>query len=232
MNFNYIQKIGSVILSIFFIYNSLDVKAQKHEFGWGVGLSAYSGEIVQHLDPRNFRPAGQVFYRANFSEVVSLKVAASIGILSASDSRYSNPMSDYRKASFTTVYNDVTALFEYNFLNYAYTEKSNGNHFSPYIAAGLGILNYKSTISDSEHKVNTLFQPTIPFGGGFKYRTNAHLNFNFQFILNKTFTDAIDGIYNSSNYTKSISDSHNTDWYYYTGVTVSYVFWDVYCPQP
>jgi len=230
MNLNYVQKIGRVILSIFFIYTTLEVSAQKNEFGWGIGASAYSGEIVGYIDPLNFRPAGQLFYRANFSEVSCLKVATSLGILTASDSRYNNAMADYRKASFSTLYNDVTVMFEYNFLNYAYTEKSNGNHFSPYISAGLGILNYKSTISDSDYKVNTLCQPTIPFGGGFKYRTNAHLNFNFQFTLNKTFTDAIDGIYDSSSNSKSITNSHNSDWYYYTGISVSYVFWNVYCP--
>lgn len=230
MNLKSVLKIGRVILSIFFVYTSLQATAQKHEFGWGIGLSAYSGEIVQHLDPTNFRPAGQLFYRANFNEVICLKVATSLGILTASDGHYNNAMADYRKASFSTVYNDVTAMIEYNFLNYAYTEKSNGNHFSPYISAGIGILNYKSTISDSEYKVNTLFQPTIPFGGGFKYRTNAHWNFNFQFTLNKTFTDEIDGIYDSSSYTKSITNSKNQDWYYYTGVSVSYTFWNVYCP--
>jgi len=230
MNLKSIQKIGRVVLSIFFIYTSISASAQKHELGFGLGLSAYSGEIVQYFDPTNLRPAGQLFYRANFTEVSCLKVSTSLGILQASDGHYNNAMADYRKASFSTIYNDVTVMYEYNFLNYAYTEKNNGNHFSPYISVGLGILSYKSTISDSEYKVNTIAQPTIPFGGGFKYRTNAHWNFNFQFAINKTFTDAIDGIYNSSTYTKSISNSKNTDWYYYTGISLSYTFWHVYCP--
>lgn len=227
-----IKKIERITLSIFFIYGSLQVvNAQKHELGIGFGASNYTGEITPFIDPRNFRPAGQAYYRLNFNQVVSLKVSTSLGILTASDSKYSNAMADYRKASFSTIYNDVNAMIEYNFLDFAYKEKSNnGSHFSPYISLGFGLLNYKSTISDPQYKVQTLFEPVIPMGGGFKYRTNAHWTFNFHFTANKTFTDGIDGIYTPNGAPKQISDSHTTDWYYYSGVTIGYIFWKVYCP--
>lgn len=228
---NFFKKIDRVILSIFFIYASFNVQAQKNEIGGGLGVSVYTGEIVQHIDVRNFRPAGQLYYRLNFSRVTALKFSTSLGMLEASDNNYTNAMAEYRKASFSTIYNDLTAMFEYNFLDFSYTEKSNGKHFSPYISAGLGILNYKSTISDADYKVNTIAQPIIPFGGGFKYRTNAHLTINFQFTINKTFTDSIDGIYDPSGSTKSITNSHDSDWYYYSGITVGYIFWKVICPQ-
>jgi hypothetical protein len=231
MILKFFQKIGGVFLSIFFIYSSFQVSAQKHELGFGLGASNYTGDIVQLIDVRNFRPAGQVYFRLNFNKAVCLKFATSLGILSASDSKYNNAMADYRKASFSTLYQDVNVMVEYNFLDFAYTEKSNGKHFSPYITAGLGLLNYKSTISNADYKVNSIAQPTIPFGGGFKYRTNAHWIINFQFIANKTFTDAIDGIYNQNGYTKSITNSHNKDWYYYSGISVGYVFWKVICPR-
>jgi len=224
-----IKKIERITLSIFFIYGSFQVTAQKHEIGVGLGASNYTGEIVQLIDVRNFRPAGQIYYRFNLSQVVSLKVATSLGILAASDNKYSNATAKYRNASFSTLYNDVSAMIEYNFLDFAYKDKSNSSHFSPYLSAGIGILNYKSTISDPNYKVNTLFQPIIPFGGGLKYRTNAHLTFNFQFTINKTFTDAIDGIYNQNGASKLVSNPHTTDWYYSTGITVGYIFWKVYC---
>jgi hypothetical protein len=80
------------------------------------------------------------------------------------------------------------------------------------------------------YKTKTLFQPVIPFGGGLKYRSNAHWTFNFQFTINKTFTDSIDGIYNTTGSTRAISNTHTTDWYYYSGVTVGYIFWKVICP--
>jgi hypothetical protein len=71
----------------------------------------------------------------------------------------------------------------------------------------------------------------MPFGGGFKYRTNAHFIINFQFIANKTFTDSIDGIYNQTGAAKSITNSNDKDWYYYSGISVGYVFWKVVCPR-
>ena len=225
------QKIGRFVLSIFFIYFSLNVSAQKHEIGFGLGASNYSGDIVKLVDVRNFRPAGQIYYRLNFNKVLSLKVATSLGILTASDRKYNTAMANYRNASFSTIYNDVNVMIEYNFLDFSYTEKSNGKHFSPYITAGLGILNYKSTISDPNYKTNTIAQPTIPFGGGIKYRTNAHWIFNFQITANKTFTDAIDGLYNSNGSNRYITNSHDIDWYYYTGISVGYIFWKVVCPR-
>jgi hypothetical protein len=231
MILNFFQKIGGFFLSIFFIYSSLQVSAQKHEIGFGVGASNYTGEIVKMIDVRNFRPAAQAYFRFNFNKAVCLKLAASVGNLSASDNKYNNAMSDYRRASFSTFYNDVNVMFEYNFLDFAYTEKSNGKHFSPFITAGFGLLNYKSTISDAEYKVNTLAQPVIPFGGGFKYRTNAHWIITFQFTANKTFTDAIDGIYNQTGSAKSITNTRDKDWYYYSGISVGYVFWKVVCPR-
>ncbi|WP_018342480.1 DUF6089 family protein [Cytophaga aurantiaca] len=231
MILTFFQKIGGFFLSIFFIYSSFQASAQKHELGFGLGGSNYSGDIVKLVDVRNFRPAGQLYFRLNFSPAVCLKFATSLGVLTASDSKYNSPIADYRKASFSTLYNDVNVMVEYNFLDFAYTEKSNGEHFSPYITVGFGLLNYKSTISDPDYKVNTLAQPVIPLGGGFKYRTNAHWIFSFQFIANKTFTDSIDGIYNQKGSAKSITNTHDKDWYYYSGVSVGYVFWKVVCPR-
>lgn len=231
MTITIFQKIGRVVLSIFFVYYSLGAYAQTHECGFGIGGSNYSGDIVKLADIRNFRPAGQLYYRLNFNKVSSLKFATSLGILTASDSKYNTAMADYRNASFSTIYNDINVMYEYNFLDFCYTEKNNGNHFSPYITAGIGILNYKSTISNPDYKVNTIAQPTIPFGGGIKYRTNAHLIINFQITANKTFTDSIDGLYNTTGSTKQITNSHDSDWYYYTGISVGYIFWKVVCPR-
>lgn len=231
MTITIFQKIGRVVLSIFFVYYSVGVYAQTHECGFGIGGSNYSGDIVKLVDIRNFRPAGQLYYRLNINKVSSLKFATSLGILTASDSKYNTAMADYRNARFSTIYNDINVMYEYNFLDFCYTEKNNGNHFSPYITAGIGILNYKSTISNPDYKVNTIAQPTIPFGGGIKYRTNAHLIINFQITANKTFTDSIDGLYNTTGSTKQITNNHDSDWYYYTGISVGYIFWKVVCPR-
>ncbi|MBC7450761.1 MAG: outer membrane beta-barrel protein [Cytophagales bacterium] len=220
-----------MVLPIFFFCISSQSFSQKHEVGIGIGASAYSGEIVQYLDVRNLRPSGQVYYRFNFSDVVSMKVAASLGVLYAADKKYNNAMAEYRNAEFTDSYNDLNILFEYNFLNYGYKNKQDRGKFSPYLTAGFGILNYNNDKSDPDHIVNTSFQPVIPFGGGIKYRIDAHWSFNWQFIATKTFTDDLDGIYNKSGYTKAIANPSTTDWYYYTGVSVGYIFWKIHCPE-
>jgi len=225
------KKIGRVIFPIFFICFSYQSFAQKQELGLGLGASAYSGEIVQHLDVRNFRPAGQIYYRINFSDVVSLRVAASTGVLAASDKIYSNAMSANRQAFFNGNYSDVNVMLEYNFLNYGYKNEQDRGKFSPYLAGGFGFFGYSNGVSDPSHSTNSSFLPVVPFGGGFKYRINAHLSFNYQFIANKTFTTNIDGIYTPPNSPHSYTTSNSPDWYYYTGVSIGYIFWKVHCPK-
>jgi hypothetical protein len=226
------KKIGKSVFSIFFIYCSFQSFAQKQEIGIGMGLSVYSGEIgSQRLDVRNFRPAGQAYYRINFSDVVSMRVAGSLGILSASDKNYHTPMANARQQTFTGNFNDVNIMLEYNFLNFSYKNEQDCGKLAPYFAAGLGFFSFSNNVVNLNNQTNTTFLPMIPIGGGFKYRVNAHWSINYQFVANKTFTTSIDGIYNPSGYQKSWVDSQSTEWYYYTGLSVGYTFWKVHCPK-
>ncbi len=234
MKFIFPKTIGKTLFSIVFLsICPIITQAQINEIGLSLGTSMYSGEIVQHVDWMNPRPAGQLFYRANLSHVISLKLAAGFGVVSSSDASYNNGINEARNHSFTTVYNDLTAMVEYNFLDYKYNSKDDVNKISPYTTIGLGVFSYNNGTNPPKTAVHpgSGVPITIPFGVGIKFRTHSNWNFQWQFIANKTFTDNLDGIYEVTNTTKAYTNPKTTDWYYFTGISAGYVFYKVNCPQ-
>jgi hypothetical protein len=78
--------------------------AQFHEFGGGVGGTAYTGDVNPRLRLINTRPAFQVFYRYNVSKVIALKLSMNGGLLYGSEKYSSNPLPTARQASFSSTY--------------------------------------------------------------------------------------------------------------------------------
>jgi hypothetical protein len=234
MKFIFPKTIGKILFSIVFLsIYPIITQAQVNEIGFSLGTSMYSGEIVQHIDWLNPRPSGQLYYRANLSHVVSVKIATGFGIISSSDASYNGAVNEARDHHFTTVYNDLTVMAEYNFLDYKYNSKDDVYKLSPYATFGLGVLSYNNGINPPKGATNigAGVPFTIPFGVGVKIRTHSNWNFQWQFIANKTFTDNLDGIYEVPNATKSFTNPKTTDWYYFTGISAGYVFYKVNCPQ-
>jgi hypothetical protein len=210
----------------------LFAQQHKHELGVGLGATCYSGEIVKYIDITNLRPAVQFFYRSNFSHVFSIKLATTIGQLQAKDSKYNKPINSFRNHSFSGLVYDFTFMVEYNFLDYGYNSKHDEGRLSPYFTMGLGLFG-TSTAKDNPNGLGNGIgaQISIPFGVGVKYMLTPNTTISWQFIANKTFTDQIDGIYESNQITQSITEPNNSDWYYYTGFTISRLFWNVHCPE-
>ncbi|MCU0415591.1 MAG: DUF6089 family protein [Cytophagaceae bacterium] len=233
MKISFAKTIVKSFFTIVFVCLGQWAAAQVHEIGLSAGVSAYSGDIIQHIDWLHPRPSGQLFYRANFTHVFSLKVAAGLGVLASSDESYDNPMNNQRGHSFTTTYNELTVMTEYNFLDYRYNSKDDVYRFSPYFTMGLGLLSFNNGITPPNNAVNTGSGApvTIPFGVGIKFRTHSNWNFQWQFIATKTFTDALDGLYELPSNVKSYSNPNSLDWYYFTGISAGYVFYKVDCPK-
>jgi hypothetical protein len=223
-----------ILLLVTFITQTSNLFAQKHkhELGLGLGATCYSGEIVKYIDVTNLRPAGQFFYRSNFSHVFSIKIATTIGQLQAKDSKYNKPINEIRNHQFSGIVYDLTFMVEYNFLDYGYNSKHDEGRLSPYFTMGLGMFG-TTTAKDNPNGLGNGIgaQICIPFGAGIKYMLTPNTSLSWQFIANKTFTDQIDNIYPSSLYTQSLTEPNNSDWYYYTGFTISKLFWDVHCPE-
>ena len=76
-------------LLIFFLVFSgihLNAKAQKYEIGGGLGVAAYSGDIIRKIDPGQIGLQGTLFGKRNFDNVWTLRVGLNLANLNAADS--------------------------------------------------------------------------------------------------------------------------------------------------
>ena len=86
----------------------------------------------------------------------------------------------------------------------------------------------------------------IPFGLGFKYLINKQFSLAIEFEIKKTFYDKIDYLtgaitkdidnitgleFNNSQKNFQYGSGNNNDFYYFTGISLSYIFYKIPCPK-
>lgn len=223
----------------------LHTQAQQYDFGGGLGVAAYSGEIVRRLDDGRVGLQGTFFGRRNFDNVWSLRAGLSFARISAADSiTRLDPVAVYRDAFFKGNIWEASAVMEYHFLDFMHPQAQ--FRFSPYGFFGLGFTYYsgegRSFLLEEPDRYRTT-TPVIPFGLGIKYRLNDRWVLAAELGFRATFTDNLDKIdgsqqfvrrfenpadpqmqfgYNSANYS-------DKDWYYFLGLTISYSLSSVKC---
>ena len=209
------------------------------EVGIGIGGTTYKGEIAPQYQLSNNRPAFTVFYRRDVSVPITLRGALTAGQLRADDKDVTGvnggtaPLSEFRQASTKGSVVELSGVVEYNFLDYH--DRENKIHFTPYLF--LGIAGYYASMSttsgnalvpDSFRQDGGQLGFAIPAGVGFKYALNQHFNLGLEVGVRKLFTDELDHL---SDQSPVLVNSHDQDWYYYNGVSVSYTFYKIRCPR-
>jgi len=204
--------------------------SQKSEVGFGLGVFNYTGDIVRTYDITTSKPAATVFYRSNISKVVSLRVAITGGQIAASDKH--NPLDSAaikRNASFNIFLLEASSTFEYHFLDWR--DDRRRLRFTPYFFVGVGLFG----ISGITDKTNTYsnVQLSIPFGGGIKYVLNPKYYIAFEIGIRKTFFDYLDNISGGNATVKNYQYGNPNDYdnYFFTGITLTYTFYDIPCPS-
>ncbi len=244
--YKYLKKTGKIVLPVFLflilIVPVLSV-AQKHEFGLGLGGFNYTGDINPRYSFLNYKPGGMLFYRYNSANyATSFRFGLSLGQLSGSESKSKEPVAAVRNASFKSNITEVSIMGEYNFINYRH--KKQLVKFSPYLTGGLALFTTGSpTVVSNSTPENVkngggtgVIGVAIPFGLGLKFILSKNWNLGTEFVARKTFTDYIDGISTAQmniaqTGTKSTGNPLDSDWYFYTGVSLSYTIIKVKCPQ-
>jgi hypothetical protein len=69
---------------------------------------------------------------------------------------------------------------------------------------------------------------SIPAGAGLKYALSEHLNLGLEVGVRKAFTDQLDHLGDQD---PLLVNPHDQDWYYYSGVNLSYTFYKIPCPS-
>jgi Domain of unknown function (DUF6089) len=211
-----------LIAFLLFLFVTIQINAQKHEFGLGVGATNYKGDFTNdNFELKNFLPAAILYYKNNITPAFGMRYHFLAGGIKATDSKSKDPVYNQRDQSFTNIIYEGALQIEYNFLNYR--SPSNKLKWTPYFIGGLGIF-YFSPYSNS---TSTTIQPCIPVGAGFRFSMKENWNVSVELAARKTFTDLLD---NTSGNVKGGNNDTN-DWYIYNGFTLSYTFYDVYCPK-
>ena len=92
---------------------------RKHEIGFGVGVLNYTGDLAENLKLKYTKPGGNIFYRYNFSDEVSvIRINVLVGGLGVDEAKSSEPLRAKRGLAFSGFLTEVSALYEYDFLSY------------------------------------------------------------------------------------------------------------------
>ena len=92
---------------------------QSYEVGGGLGTTVYSGDIIRKIDASQAGLQGTLFGKRNFDNVWSLKVGVNLAEIMAADSiRPIDAMASLRQGHFTGRITELSAIMEFNFLDY------------------------------------------------------------------------------------------------------------------
>lgn len=204
--------------------------AQKSEVGFGLGVFNYTGDLTRTYDITTSKPAATAFYRSNISKVISLRVALTGGQIAASDKH--NPLDSAaikRNASFNIFLLEASSVFEYHFLDWR--DDRRRLRFTPYLFAGVGLFGISGNNAKTKSYSNV--QMSIPFGGGMKYVLNPKYYIAFEIGVRKTFFDYLDNISGGNTSIKNYQYGNPNDYdnYFFTGITLTYTFYDIPCPS-
>jgi Domain of unknown function (DUF6089) len=223
-----------LIFFIVLVLQKTDVMAQqilghRSEIGFGLGTFNYTGDLVRTYNLGSSKPAGTVFYRSNISNVISLRTAITAGKIGASDA--ANPIDAFatkRAASFDLFLFEAAGTFEYHFLDWRDSKRR--LRFTPYLFAGAGLFGFSGVEQKTAEYSN--IQVAIPFGGGMKYVLNPKYYIAFEFGIRKTFFDYLDNVSEGNPSVKNYQYGNTFDYdnYFFTGITLTYTFYDIPCP--
>jgi len=203
--------------------------AQGLEIGGGLGIAHVTGELSRQFQFGEVGLGGQGFVRYNFSNVVSARATGMGGFIHGADRpNPTDPFADLRNMEFSRIVLEASAVIEYNFLDYK--ERTSLVNWSPYFFGGFGLSAFSAKAEDSDY---SRIQPVVPFGLGLKYRLTEQWNLEFEFGARKTFFDHLDKVSDAPVPNKlkpRYGNELDNDWYYFTGISVSYTFFSIPCP--
>ena len=147
--------------------------------------------------------------------------------LFGNDNLSSDPKRELRGYNFNARSLEVSAGIEFTFLDFDLHRRS--FNFSPYIFTGVSMINhpnfyYSNNTLVSEKTRSNAFG--IPIALGLKVTLTEHIIFGIEIAARYTFSDELDGSVPDTKELKKlrIGNINNTDWYVFSGMTLTYTF--------
>ncbi len=205
---------------IFFIGISISLhtgqlQAQSLEVGLGFGLSTYDGELTPPtLIGRFFilEPGVTVFSKYNFNRYLTGRFSFVATSIRGDDAKSNSPWRERRNLSFHTQIYELALMGEWNI--FGFFPNKEGNSFTPYLFGGIAFFHFDPTTIFNGEVVRlqplgtegqglpqfpdrdfySLYQISIPFGGGLKWAVSDRLTISGEIGWRKTFTDYLDDV--------------------------------------
>lgn len=219
------DKIKSVFRTFFIISlifcTTFFANAQKWEIGAAAGGGNYIGEVNPTFRFENYRPAGGIFGRYNFSQVVSAKLGLNLIKTHGSNSYYKTINPFIEKENFIRVIGELAGQIEYNFFNYR--DELSRRNWTPYYFIGVGAMYMHGPTGPA-----LAFQPVVPTGIGLRI-IKGQWNLGLELGARKTFTDYFDHISENPDKFRTGNKS-DKDWYFLSTISLSYTFYSIACP--
>lgn len=241
------------------------VSSQDWEAGLIVGGSNYQGDLSPQLVVKETHLATSIFVKKNLSQFFSTSWVFTKATISGNDANFDFLAS--RNLSFQSSITELSWQLEFNF--FPFSIGLHPNNFTPFVYTGISVFRFSPVteyggtivklsgldtearkLKENRNKSYALIQPSIPIGGGLKFRVNDRMNFSLLVVYNKTFTDYLDDV-STVYYDKDIllntygelsallSDRSNSqqtkvyngkqrgrsdmnDWYIFYGISLSY----------
>ena len=195
-------------LFILFLLNVLFVPAQRVFIGVTGGLSNYNGDLLDKLYHKKLTN-GFIGLTVHYELQDQILIRGSYNFARVNGSDIYSEKEDLRMRNL----HFESAISEFSIVGEYYLFNLYERRFSPYGFVGLGIFHFNPYAYDSasnkvflqplstegqgiypDKKPYSLWQPTIPFGGGFKFAISENLRIGFEIGLRKLFTDYLDDV--------------------------------------
>jgi hypothetical protein len=224
------------LIIILFLFCTGQVFAQAWEIGGTLGGAGYLGDLNQRNMVKVSGVSAGGFIKRNFNGYLSAKVAYNYGRIAGADSTSGYQQFRDRNLSFSTKLNEVSLIGEFNF--FKYMPEVTQNRFTPFIYAGIGLVNYTPTATylGGTYELRPLLTEgqsvpyknsaiALPYGAGIKYNISGKWNFIADIGYRTTNTDYLDdvaGVYVSKaaftdNIARALSDRSGERTGVYTG---------------
>jgi hypothetical protein len=201
-----LMKTGS--LFILFLLNVLFVPAQRVFIGVAGGLSNYNGDLLDKLYHKKLTN-GFIGLTVHYELQDQILLRGSYNFARVNGSDIYSEKEDLRKRNL----HFESAISEFSIVGEYYLFNLYERRFSPYGFVGLGFFHFNPYAYDSterkvflkplstegqgiypDKKPYSLWQATIPFGGGVKFAITENLRIGFEIGIRKLFTDYLDDV--------------------------------------
>lgn len=181
------------------------------EFGAGVGMSQYFGDLNPNLGFKTIHPAFTGLYKWNFNPYISLVGSLTYTQLSYKDAYSDNPYQKTRNLAFNSQIWEAGISGEFNFFWFETADFS--KRWTPYLTFGLAGFYYEPTVkyggvavklrtlgtegqnmaTYKDRKYNNLAL-AFPVGAGVKFWIAPGVNMSLEMVNRFTTTDYLDDV--------------------------------------